>query len=149
MLAHSASADGKCAAENASGISNTMDYRAVPRCIYTSPEIACAGLTETQARKEYGDGVRVGKFPLTGNSRALILDDTSGFVKVIAEVKYGEVLGIEIIGPYTTELIGEALLEMRLEATFNDFASATHAHPTISESIMEAVLNVEGKAIHI
>jgi dihydrolipoamide dehydrogenase len=149
MLAHSASAEGKCAAENASGISSTMDYRAVPRCIYTTPEIACVGLTELRARKEYGDSVRIGKFPLLGNSKALILDDTSGFVKVIVEAKYGEVLGIEIVGPHATELIGEAVLGMRLEATFNDFASAIHAHPTVSESIMEAALNVEGKAIHI
>lgn len=149
MLAHSASAEGKCAAENASGISNAVDYRTVPRCIYTSPEIACVGLTEIHARKEYGDSVRIGKFPLAGNSKALILNNTIGLVKVITEAKYGEVLGIEIISPHATELIGEAVLGMRLEATFKDFASAIHAHPTVSEAIMEAALNVEGKAIHI
>jgi dihydrolipoamide dehydrogenase len=107
------------------------------------------GLTETQAKKEFGDGVKIGKFPLAGNSKATILDDTNGFVKVVAEAKYGEILGIEIIGPHATELVGEAVLGMQLEATFHDFASAIHAHPTVSESIMEAALNVEGKAVHI
>jgi len=149
MLAHVASAEGRCAAENASGIGTIMDYRAVPRCIYTSPEIAFVGLTEVQAKEKYGSDVSIGKFPLTANGRALILNNTGGLVKTIAEVKYGEVLGVEIIGPHATELISEVVLGIRLEATLNDIASAIHPHPTISEAIMEAALNVEGKAIHI
>jgi len=149
MLAHVSSAEGRCAAENASGIDTIMDYRAVPRCIYTSPEIACVGLTEVHAKEKYGSDISIGKFPLTANGRALILNNTDGLVKTIAEVKYGEVLGVELIGPHATELISEAILGIRLEATVKDIASAIHPHPTISEAIMEAALNVEGKAIHI
>ena len=149
MLAHVASAEGRCAAENASGIGTIMDYRAVPRCVYTSPEMAFVGLTEVQAKEKYGSDISIGKFPLTANGRALILNNTGGLVKTIAEVKYGEVLGVGLIGPHATELISEVVLGIRLEATLNDIASAIHPHPTISEAIMEAALNVKGEAIHI
>ena len=148
MLAHKAMAEGRCAAQNAMGIVSEMDYRAVPRCIYTSPEVAAVGLTEREARKKYGD-IKIGKFPLRANGKALILDETDGMVKFIVEPRYGEVLGAGIIGPHATEMIGEAALGIKLEATFNDFASSIHAHPTLSESLMEAALAVEGKSLHI
>jgi len=148
LLAHVASAEGKCAVENIAGIDTKMNYQRVPRCIYTSPEIACVGLTEAQAKEKYDD-VIVGRFPLAGNSKAVILGETNGLVKVIAESKYGEVIGVEILAPHATELIAEAVLGMQLEASFDDFTSAIHAHPTVSEAIMEAGLNVRGKAIHI
>lgn len=148
MLAHKAMAEGRCAAQNAMGIVSEMDYRAVPRCVYTSPEVAAVGLTEREAREKYGD-IKIGKFPFRANGKALILDETDGMVKFIVEPRYGEVLGVGIIGPHATEMIGEAALGIKLEATFNDFASSIHAHPTLSESLMEAALAVEGKSLHI
>jgi len=105
-------------------------------------------LTEKEALKKYGD-IKVGKFPFRANGKALILDKTDGMVKFIVEPRYGEVLGVEIIGPCATEMIGEAVLGIHLEATVNDFASAFHAHPTLSETIMEAALGVNGKSLHI
>ena len=149
MLAHLASAEGKCAVENANGADAHIDYQAVPRCAYTSPEIACVGLTEAEAREKHGSNVIIGRFPLAGNSKSIILGETTGLVKVVAEDKYGEVLGLGIIAPHATELIGEGVLGIYLEATFKDFASAIRAHPTVSEAVMEAALNVEGRAIHI
>jgi len=149
MLAHLASHEGRCAAENASGIVTNINYGAVPRCIYTSPEIGCVGLTEAQAREKYGSDVVIGRFPFVGNGKAIILEEIGGLVKVIAEKKHGEVLGVEILGPHATELIAEAVLGIHMEATVEDFANAIHAHPTVSEAIMEAALNVKGQAIHI
>jgi len=149
MLAHVASAEGKCAAENASGSTTAMDYRAIPRCIYTSPEIASVGLTESDARERYGDKILIGKFPMVGNSMSAIIGETSGFVKIIAEPKYGEVLGVLIVGSHATELIAEAVLGIQMEATYDDFSRTIHAHPTVSEAIMEAALGVEGKSFHI
>ncbi|OIP92308.1 MAG: dihydrolipoyl dehydrogenase [Syntrophaceae bacterium CG2_30_49_12] len=148
MLAHKSMAEGRCAAQNAMGIVSEMDYRAVPRCVYTSPEVAAVGLTEREAREKYGD-IKIGKFPFRANGKALILDETDGMVKFIVEPRYGEVLGVGIIGPHATEMIGEAALGIKLEASFNDFASSIHAHPTLSEGLMEAALTVEGKSLHI
>jgi len=147
MLAHKAMAEGRCAAQNAMGIGSEIDYRTVPRCIYTSPEVASVGLTEKEALKQYGD-IKIGKFPFRANGKALILDKTDGMVKFIVESKYDEVLGVEIIGPDATEMIAEAVLGIQLEATVNDFASAIHAHPTLSETIMEAALDADGKSLH-
>ena len=149
MLAHVASAEGKCAVENASGSMVAIDYRSVPRCIYTSPEIASVGLTESKARELYGDKIRVGRFPMVGNSMSAILGETSGFVKIITESQYGEVLGALIVGAHATELIAEATLGMQMEATYDDFVRTIHAHPTVSEAVMEAALGVEGKSFHI
>ena len=148
MLAHMAMAEGSCAAQNAVGIGVEMDYRAVPRCVYTSPEVAAVGLTEKEAKEKY-DNVRVGKFPFGSNGKALVLDETEGMVKFIADAQYGQVLGVEIIGPHATEMIAEAVLGIQLEATFNDFASAIHGHPTLSETVMEAALGVAGGSLHI
>lgn len=148
MLAHTAMAEGSCAAQNAVGMGVEMDYRAVPRCVYTSPEVAAVGLTEKEAKEKY-DNVRVGKFPFGANGKALVLDETEGMVKFIVDAQYGQVLGVEIIGPHATEMIAEAVLGIQLEATFNDFAFAIHAHPTLSETVMEAALGVMGKSLHI
>lgn len=148
MLAHVAMAEGKCAAQNAMGIDLEMNYRAVPRCIYTCPEVAAVGLTESQARAK-SDKIKIGKFPFRANGKAVICNEISGMVKFIAEAQYGQVLGVQIIGPHATEMIAEAVLGIQLEATLEDFASTIHAHPTLSESVMEAALGVEGKCIHI
>ena len=147
MLAHVAMDEGKCAVENAMGIDRLIDYRAAPRCVYTSPEVAGVGLTEKEAREKYVD-IKVGRCPLAASGKAVILNETSGMVKIITDASYGEILGAHIIGPHATELIAESVLGIKMEATFDDIATAVHAHPTVSEAVMEAALNVEGKTIH-
>jgi dihydrolipoamide dehydrogenase len=148
MLAHVASAEGETAAENACGKSSVVDYRAVPRCIYTMPEIAAVGVTEKEAREE-GFDIEVGRFPFAANGKATILGEREGFVKVIADSKSGEVLGIHIFGSHATDLIAEAALSMKMEGTVYDVLSTIHAHPTLSEAIREAALDVKGLAFHI
>ncbi len=147
MLAHVAMEEGKCAAENSLGADGKMDYRAAPRCVYTSPEVASVGLTEVEAKEEYGD-IKIGRFPFMASGRALILNEMAGMVKIIADARYGQILGVHILGPQATELIAEAVLGIKLEATFDDIASTIHAHPTLSEVVMEAALDTGGKAIH-
>jgi len=148
MLAHVAMAEGKCAAENSMGADCKMDYQAVPMCVYTSPEVAWVGLTEADAKQEYGD-IRIGRFPFVANGRALTLNETAGMVKIIADAQYGQILGVHILGPQATELVAEAVLGIRMEATFEDIASTIHAHPTLSEAMMEASLDVGGGRIHL
>lgn len=148
LLAHVASAQGIKAAENAMGKDKEMDYRFVPSCIYTIPEIGSVGLTEEQAKEQY-DNVIVGKFPLVASGKALAMGETEGFAKIITEKKYGEILGVHIIGPNATELIAEATAFMRLEGTIEELIDTIHAHPTISESIMEAGHDALGEAIHL
>lgn len=147
MLAHVAMEEGKCAVENSLGADVKMDYRAAPRCVYTSPEVAGVGLTEAEAKEEYGD-IKTGQFPFKASGRALILNETTGMVKIIADARYGQILGVHVIGPQATELIAEAVLGIKMEATFDDIASTIHAHPTLSEAMMEAALNAGGKTIH-
>jgi dihydrolipoamide dehydrogenase len=147
MLAHVAMEEGKCAVENSLGADCKMDYRAAPRCVYTSPEVAGVGLTEAKAKEEYGD-IKVGRFPFKASGRALILNETAGMVKIIADTHYGQILGMHILGPQATELIAEAVLGIKMEATFDDIASTIHAHPTLSEAVMEAALNARGETIH-
>jgi len=148
LFAHFASAQGGVAAENALGHEARMDSRVVPRCVYTLPEVASVGLTEKQA-KEAGYEIKVGKFPFAANGKATILGEREGFVKIIAEAKYDEILGVHILGPHATDLIGEAVLAMRLEATIPDLGQAIHPHPTLTEALMEAAFDVHGRAIHI
>lgn len=148
MLAHASMAGGRCAAENAAGGSSRAERRLVPRCVFTSPEAASIGLSEAQARQKY-DQVKVGRFPLKANGRAMALGQTAGMVKVVAEAPHGEILGVHILGPCASELIAEAVLAMRLEATFQDLAHTIHAHPTLSEATMEAALGVAGISLHI
>ena len=106
------------------------------------------GLTEAMAKEEY-TSIRVSRFPLSANGKSLILNAPVGMVKIIADAKYGEILGVHIIGPQATELIAEAVLAIRMEATIEDIASTIHAHPTLSEAVMEAALGIGGNAIHI
>ena len=147
MLAHVATAEGRCAAQNAMGIDSEMDYRAVPRCIWTSPEVAAVGLTEKEARERY-DNIRVGKFPFKGSGKAWIFGETDGIVKIITEEKHGQILGAHIIGPRATNLIAEATLAIKLGATAEDIKQTIHAHPTLSEAFWEASLDVYGETMH-
>ncbi len=147
MLAHVAMEEGKCAVENILGGECEMDYQVTPRCVYTSPEVAGVGLTEAEAKEECGD-IKIGRFPFMASGRALIMGETAGMVKIIADAHYGQILGVQILGPQATELIAEAALSMKMEATFDDIASTIHAHPTLSEAMMEAALAVDGRAIH-
>jgi len=148
-LAHVASAEGIVAVEHMAGKNPPpLNYDQVPGCTYCTPEVASIGLSEAKAR-ERGYDVAVGKFPFSANGKARILNDTSGFVKIVAEKKYDEVLGVHIIGPRATELIAEAGAAMKLEATSEDLVRTIHAHPTLSETMHEASEAVEGQAIHI
>ncbi|MFZ7121473.1 MAG: dihydrolipoyl dehydrogenase [Eubacteriaceae bacterium] len=148
QLAHVASSQGIKAAENAMGHCKKMNYNIVPSCIYTIPEIGSVGLTEKEAKEKYGD-VNVGKFPMTASGKALAMGETEGFAKVIADKKYGEILGVHIIGPSATEIIGEAATIMKLEGTIEELTDTIHAHPTVSETIMEAAHDAIGEAIHL
>ncbi len=147
MLAHLASAEGECAAQNAVGRASEMDYGAVPSCIYTSPEVASVGLTEEQARQSHA--IRIGRFPFRANGKAVVLNDHEGLVKIISDESSGEVLGVHIIGPHATDLIAEAVLGIRKKMTAGDFAHTIHPHPTLSEAIMEAAMTLTEGAVHI
>lgn len=119
----------------------------IPGCTYTEPQIGSVGLTEAQA-KEQGYEVKVGKFPFAGNSKATIVGSHDGFVKIVSDAKYGEILGVHIIGPQATEIIAEAVAVMELEGTVEDMMFTVHAHPTLSESLLDAYGAVEGMAIN-
>jgi dihydrolipoamide dehydrogenase len=148
-LAHVASAEGIVAVEHMAGRETfPLNYDQVPGCTYCSPEVASIGLTEAKAR-ERGYDVAVGKFPFTAIGKARILNEAAGFVKIVAEKKYDEVLGVHIIGPSATELIAEASAALRLEATSEDLVRTIHAHPTLSEAIHEAAEAVSGHSIHV
>ncbi|WP_061320449.1 dihydrolipoyl dehydrogenase [Clostridium botulinum] len=148
MLAHVASDQGIIAVENIMGKNKKMDYKTVPACVYTKPELASVGLTEEQA-KQKGVDYKVGKFPLIYNGKSLIMNDTEGFIKIIADKKYEEILGVHILGPRATDLITEAALALRLEATLEEIITTVHAHPTIGEAMKEAALAVNKEAIHM
>jgi dihydrolipoamide dehydrogenase/pyruvate dehydrogenase complex dihydrolipoamide acetyltransferase long form len=147
MLAHVATAEGECAAKNAMGRETTMSYRAIPSCIYTSPEVASVGLTEEEAKEKFD--IRVGRFPFHGSGKAMVLNETYGMVKIISDEKSGEVLGVHIIGPHATDMISEAVLGMSMHMTVEELAHAVHPHPTLSEAVMESALSLCGGAIHI
>jgi len=149
QLAHTAFREGEVAAENACGHEATVDNRAVPRPIYTDPEIAGVGLTEAQAREQYGDDVAVGRFPWVANARAVMQDETVGFVKSIHETRYGELLGIVMVGPHVTDLIEAGVVAIDAESTVETVADGMAPHPTLSEAIKEAGLAALGRAIHI
>ncbi|MDQ7783912.1 MAG: dihydrolipoyl dehydrogenase [Desulfomonilaceae bacterium] len=148
MLAHVAMAEGECAARNAMGVPNSMSYRAVPRCVYTSPEVACVGLTE-QAAVESRGAVQIGRFPLHAVGKAALEEQTDGMIKIVADKRHDEVLGVHIIGPHATELIAEAVLAIEMEATVEELAHAIHPHPTVSEGIGEAAMMLAGGAVHL
>jgi len=148
-LAHCASAEGILAVEHIAGKEvRPINYDHVPNATYTEPEVASVGLTERKA-KERGYDVKVGKFPFTANSKAKIVGDAAGLVKYVVDAKYDELLGVHIVGPKATELIVEACAALELEATSESIAKTIHAHPTLSEALMEAAEDVAGHAIHI
>ncbi|HET7580067.1 MAG TPA: dihydrolipoyl dehydrogenase [Bacillales bacterium] len=148
QLAHVAFHEGTVAALHASGIERKVNYQAVPRCIYTAPEIASVGLTETQAREHY-EYIRVGEFPFSANGKALINNEPIGKVKVITESEFDEIVGISIVGPHATELIGQGTAILNGELTLDVMEEFISAHPTLSESIQEAARNAVGNAMHV
>src|SRR5229473_2550084 len=147
-LAHCASAEGILAIEHMAGQEvRPINYDHVPNCTYTDPEVASVGLTEKKAR-ERGYDVKIGKFPFTANAKARILGESGGLVKFVSDKKYDELLGVHIVGPRATELIAEACAGLELEATSESIAKTIHAHPTLSEALMEAGEDVGGHSIH-
>jgi dihydrolipoamide dehydrogenase len=149
LLAHVASTQGIVCAENIAGVETiTLDYGMMPRATYCQPQVASFGLTEAQAI-EQGHTIKVGRFPFQPNGKALGLGDYAGFVKIITDEKYGEILGAHMIGPEVSELLPELTLAQRMELTAAEIGRNVHAHPTLSEVLMEAAEGVEGRAIHI
>ena len=150
LLAHLASKEGVVAVEHIAGHKDVrpINLRLVPNCTYCDPEVASVGLTEAKAR-EMGYDVKTGKFPFSASGKARILGEEEGFVKIVSETKYDEILGVHIIGPHATELIAEACVAMQLESTAEELGRTMHAHPTVSESVMEAAEGVHGLAVHI
>jgi dihydrolipoamide dehydrogenase len=147
-LAHCASFEGILAIEHMKGLEvRPINYDHVPNCTYTDPEVASVGLTEKKA-KERGYDVKIGKFPFTANAKARILGEAGGLVKFVSDKKYDELLGVHIVGPRATELIAEACGALELEATSESIAKTMHAHPTLSEALMEAAEDVAGHSIH-
>lgn len=149
MLAHVGSAQGIVCAENIAGAETvTLNYEMMPRCTYCSPQVASFGLTEKQAA-ERGFEVKVGRFPFQPNGKALGLGETTGWVKLVTDAKYGEILGAHLIGPEVTELLPELTLAQMMELTPAEITRNVHAHPTLSEVLMEAAHAAHGQAIHI
>lgn len=147
QLAHAASAQGLAAVHTIMGRPATVNYDAIPSCIYTLPEMAGVGLSQEKA-EEQGKQVTVGKFPFLASGKALLSGETDGLVKIIAENGSGRVLGVFIMGPHATELIGEGVLAVSRGVTASELADAIHAHPTLSEAIVEAAEDVQGHSIH-
>ncbi len=148
QLAHVASAEGILAVETIAGLeAKPLDYNAIPRAVYSHPEVASIGLTEEQAIQQ-GYEVKLGKFPLRASSKSGILGERGGMVKLVTDAKYGEILGMHMVGPHATEIIAEMAVAKRLEATVEELAHTVHAHPTVAEAVMEAAHAVLGGAIH-
>lgn len=149
QLAHVGAMAGLVVAARITGkYARPINRARIPGCTYCEPQIGSVGLTEAQA-KEKGYNVKVGKFPFVGNSKATILDAHDGFVKVVSDAKYGEILGVHIIGPAATEIIAEAVTAIQLEATVEEMMFTIHAHPTVAEALLDAFSSVEGKAINV
>ncbi len=147
LLAHLASHQGVVAAENAMGHAAKMDYRAVPSPVFTEPELATVGMSEKEAR-EAGYDVITGKFPFRPLGKAMAMGQQEGLVKIVSERKYGEVLGVHIVGPHASDLIHEGVAAIKLESTVEELMTMIHAHPTLAEAVLEAALDVKGQAIH-
>jgi len=145
MLAHVASREGEIAAENIMGHPAKMDYRRVPGAIYTNPEIAWVGLTEKEAR-DRGHQINVGRFPMAFNGKSLVMGG-EGMFKVVTDRLYGQILGVHLMGPRATDIIGEAALALTMEATIDDLMAVIHAHPTVGEALGEAALDTLGRAL--
>ena len=147
MLAHKAEDEGIAAAENIAGQSGHVNYDTIPGVVYTTPEVASIGKTEEQL-KEMKIDYKIGKFSFMANSRAKAIDDSEGFVKILADAKTDKVLGAHLIGPHAGELIAEIAVAMEFGASSEDIARTCHAHPTFSEAVKEAALSVDKRAIH-
>jgi len=148
MLAHVASAEGKTAIENIAGIEKMMNYKIVPKCVFSIPEISSVGLTEEEAKKEYNN-IKVARFPYMASGKALVMGETEGLVKMIAEGNSSKILGIHIFGAHASDLIAEATLGLSLNATAEEIINTIHAHPTLAETIAEAAEGILGKSIHL
>ena len=148
MLAHAAMAMGEAAAENAMGGSSAFNPDASPSCAYVGPEFACVGLTEERCA-ELGIECKVGRFPTSANGKSLVVGAVNGMIKVVAGAKYGEILGVHILADRATDLIEEAALAIRLEATLDELVDTIHCHPTVSEALREAALAADKRAVHI
>lgn len=147
LLAHEAEEEGVAAVENAAGGHGHVGYDAIASVVYTWPELAWVGLTERQLR-EQGRELRIGRFPFSANGRAKAMEEQEGFVKVIADAETDRLLGLHILGPRASDMIAEASLAMEFEATVEDIALTSHAHPTLPEAVREAALDAHGRAIH-
>ena len=147
MLAHKAEDEGIAVAEIIAGQAGHVNYDVIPAVIYTSPEVACVGKTETQIKKN-NIKYKIGKFPFIANSRAKVNNETDGFVKIIAEDKTDKVLGVHMVGPHVGDMIGEMALAMEFGASAEDIARTCHAHPTHTEAIKEAAMAVDKRPIH-
>jgi dihydrolipoamide dehydrogenase len=149
QLAHAGAMEGITAiADIAKKPAKPVNKLHIPGATYCEPQIGSVGLTEAKAR-ELGYELKIGKFPFSANSKASILGQHEGFIKIVAEAEYGEVLGVHIIGPSATELIAESVAAMELEATAEDLANTIHAHPTLSEAMLDAANSVYGLAINM
>ena len=149
LLAHKGMHEGVVAAEHIAGVGHhTVDYGNVPNCTYCHPEVASVGLTEEQARDK-GLDIEVGRFPWVANGRALAAGDSTGFVKVIRDKRYSELVGAHIVGPHATELIAEFVMARHLESTVEEIDLAMHPHPTLSEAVAEGALGALGRALHV
>ncbi len=149
QLAHTAFYEGEIAAENATGHEASVGERAVPRPIYSEPEIAAVGLTEAEARARHGDEIVIGRFPWAANGRAVMQGDTTGWVKTIHEPRYGELLGLVVVGPHATELVEVGRVAIDAESTIETLSLGMTAHPTLSEAIKEAGLVALGRPVHV
>jgi dihydrolipoyl dehydrogenase len=150
QLAHTSFREGEIAAENALGHEAEMDYTAVPRCVYTDPEVAAVGLTEAQARQQHGDDAIVtGRFPFSASARAQMYAEKGGWAKTIHETRYGELLGLVIVGPQATELVNAGVIGIGAESTIDTVADSIAAHPTLAEAVKEAALVALGRPIHL
>ena len=148
LLAHVASAEGKVAAQNCLGETTEMDYQVIPWCVFTLPEIGHAGMTETEATDE-GYKVKVGKFPYAASGMALGMGEADGFVKTVTDADSGDILGVHIVGVHASTLIHEAAVAIRLGASAMDIAHTVHAHPTLSEMVMESAEAAYDRAVHV
>lgn len=149
QLAHVATAMGIVCAENIAGVETIeLNYEMMPRATYSSPQVASFGMTEAQAEQR-GYEIRVGRFPFQASGKSLGMGETAGWIKLISDARYGEILGAHLIGPEVTELLPELTLAQGMELTFTEIARNVHAHPTLSEAIMEAAHDAAGQAIHI
>ena len=148
MLAHKAEEEGIAAVEIMAGRAGHVNYRTIPGVVYTHPELAQVGLTESDAKRE-GHEVRIGKFPFSANGRAKSIDEPEGVVKIVGDAKTDRLLGVQILGAHASDMIAECVMAMEMAASVEDLARTTHAHPTLPEAVKEAALAVEKRAIHI